>query len=127
MRVLVADDDAGARHLTVEALRRVDPAITVQTVSTGDEVVPAMEAERPDLVLLDWHLPTLDGVDILRLVRGSAALSEIPVVIVTASAVDSERRLALEVGANDVITKPPSFRVYVAALRTLCDRFVLNR
>src|SRR5712691_1330485 len=75
--------------------------------------------ERPDLVILDWMLPELDGLEVLRRLRQTA---HTPVLILTARGEETDRVVGLELGADDYLTKPFSMREFVARVRALLRR-----
>ena len=75
--------------------------------------------QRPDLVILDWMLPKLDGLEVLRQIRGSSA---VPVLMLTARGEEADRVIGLEVGADDYLTKPFSMRELIARVRVLLRR-----
>ena len=76
-------------------------------------------AHQPDLIVLDWMLPKLNGLDVLRVVRRTAAT---PVLMLTARGEEADRVVGLEVGADDYLTKPFSMRELVARVRALLRR-----
>jgi DNA-binding response OmpR family regulator len=75
--------------------------------------------ERPDLVILDWMLPKLDGLDVLRRIRQTGAT---PVLMLTARGEETDRVIGLEVGADDYLTKPFGMRELIARVRALLRR-----
>jgi DNA-binding response OmpR family regulator len=77
------------------------------------------EPVRPDLVILDWMIPALDGLDVLRCLRRE---SPIPVLMLTSRVEESDRVIGLELGADDYMTKPFSMRELVARVRALLRR-----
>ena len=80
--------------------------------------------EQPDLVILDWMLPRLDGLEVLRRIRQTAPT---PVLMLTARGEETDRVIGLEVGADDYLTKPFSLRELVARVRALLRRAELIR
>jgi DNA-binding response OmpR family regulator len=80
--------------------------------------------EQPDLVILDWMLPRLDGLEVLRRIRQTAPT---PVLMLTARGEETDRVIGLEVGADDYLTKPFSMRELVARVRALLRRAELIR
>lgn len=94
-----------------------------QQVYDGAEVVKAYQQHRPDLVLLDLMLPNRDGIDICRDLR---AISDTPIIMVTARVEEIDRLLGLEVGADDYICKPFSPREVVARVNTVLRRYQRN-
>ena len=76
-------------------------------------------SRQPDLVILDWMLPKLDGLEVLRQVRQSSA---VPVLMLTARGEEADRVIGLEVGADDYLTKPFSMRELLARVHALLRR-----
>lgn len=102
-RLLVVDDDPSNTQLLVAALRRLG-FNDLHTVADARLALRTVERLRPELVLTDWHMPHVDGADLLRGLKATARSSEIPVIVLTG---DLEvRRLALELGASDFLSKP---------------------
>lgn len=95
---------------------------TVQHVADGLAALAAHAQAQPDLIILDWMLPKLDGLDVLRRVRQTAAT---PVLMLTARAEELDRVLGLELGADDYLTKPFSTRELIARVRALLRRSAL--
>jgi len=112
--LVVEDDDAIAIPLT-EGLERAE--FTVSRVSTGADALLA--AVRADLVVLDLGLPDMDGSEVCRRLR---AMSEVPIIIVSARSDESERVLQLELGADDYIVKPFGIRELIARVRAISRR-----
>jgi DNA-binding response OmpR family regulator len=83
-----------------------------------------MRQTRPALLILDIMLPSVNGFDILRRVRESSEISEIPVLVLTAKGQESDRVRMQELGANGFMTKPFSNRDLVAQVRKLTGRLV---
>ena len=118
-RVLVVDDDAAHRASLSRLLERAGHEVV--GAGSGTDVAALMEGERVDLVLLDLHMPEVDGYDVLRLLRRR---SDPPrVVIVTGAADDANIRQLLQLGANDLLRKPYDADELVECVRTcLRDR-----
>lgn len=102
--VLVVDDEPDIAALVAYHLAR--DSYRVQTVSTGRDALRALEAEIPDLVLLDLMLPGVSGLDVLREMRRHDAWREVPVILLTARAEETDRLEGLRLGADDYVTKP---------------------
>jgi DNA-binding response OmpR family regulator len=90
----------------------------------GERAVTLHASLRPDLVILDWMLPGLDGLEVLRRIRRSAAT---PVLMLTARGEEADRVIGLEVGADDYLTKPFGMRELLARVRALLRRLDLLR
>src|SRR5579883_2752051 len=106
-----------ARELTAENY-------TVYHAGDGLAALDTHAREHPDLVILDWMLPRLDGLEVLRRLRQSAPT---PVLMLTARSEETDRVVGLEVGADDYLTKPFSMRELVARVRALLRRADLIR
>jgi two-component system, cell cycle response regulator DivK len=116
-RVLVADDNPVSRELIREILESDD----CEVIEAGDgrEALEKVREHRPDLALLDIQMPVMDGNAVVREIRADPQLSMLPVVALTAYAMQGDREKALALGFNSYITKPidiPAFRAEVAVL-----------
>jgi two-component system, LytTR family, response regulator len=101
LRVLVADDERPARSFLLALLRTFDDIVVVGEAKSGKEAVALIERERPDLALLDWQMPELDGIGVVRMLRKCA----IP-LIAFVTAHDEYAVKAFEVNAVDYLLKP---------------------
>lgn len=91
-------------------------------VSDGDEAVLRIEEERPDIVLLDWMLPNISGIEICRRLRSKPQTQNIPIIMITARAEETDRIRGLETGADDYLTKPFSMNELAARIRAVLRR-----
>jgi two-component system, OmpR family, response regulator BaeR len=115
--ILVVEDEPKLAALLVDYLHAAGFATRV--IADGLEVVPAVRATPPALVLLDLMLPGRDGLEICRELRGFCA---VPIIMVTARVEEIDRLLGLEMGADDYICKPYSPREVVARVRAVLRR-----
>ncbi len=115
--ILVVEDEPKLAGLLVDYLRAAGFATRV--VSNGLEVVPAVRARLPALVLLDLMLPGRDGLEVCRDLRG---FSDLPIIMVTARVEEIDRLLGLELGADDYVCKPFSPREVVARVKAVLRR-----
>jgi CheY-like chemotaxis protein len=92
-KVLIVDDNRASRDLVRAILKTVRCVIIEAT--HGQEALDLMQHERPDLVLLDLHMPGLDGLAVVREIREDTSLAGLPVVAVTASAMEGDREKAI--------------------------------
>jgi len=81
----------------------------------------AIRARRPDLILLDMHLPDIDGVELLRHLKADSGTADIPVVVVSADALASQVEAALQAGAHQYVTKPVSVSQLLSVVDALLD------
>jgi CheY-like chemotaxis protein len=114
-RVLVIDDDATVRSMLAETLR--GEGYAVDQAANGTEGLDRLRAETPDLILLDIHMPGLDGIGFLDEYRQRSSAVEIPIVIVTATPELPEA--ASELGIKAVLTKPFDIGLLTAMVERL--------
>ena len=115
--ILVVDDEATLRETLAWNLER--EGYRVVEAADGREALDRFEAEHPDLVLLDLMLPEVSGVEVCRRMR---AVSEVPILMLTARDSELDKVVGLEVGADDYVTKPFSLRELQARVRALLRR-----
>ncbi len=102
-RIALVEDNADNR-LLVQAI--LEGLYAVDEYESGPEALAGVRAGRPDLVLLDISLPGMDGVEVLRQLRGDPALAGLPVVALTAHAMAGDRQKYLALGFDEYVTKP---------------------
>ena len=121
-RILIVEDDARLRELVAGRLR--EEQYTVETAASGTEALEAVEAQVPDLVLLDVMLPEIDGLEVCRRLRGDHPL--LYIIMLTARSDELDRVVGLQVGADDYVTKPFSLQELVARIRSALRRVRLT-
>jgi two-component system chemotaxis response regulator CheY len=104
-RILVADDSASTRAL-ISAVLADQTEFQVERVSTGLEAIKLLSTTRIDLVLTDVHMPDINGLELIRFVKGDERLKHIPIVVISTEAAEPDRLRALSLGANDYLAKP---------------------
>lgn len=119
-RILVADDDVDIRELVEFKLTTMGHDITA--VSDGAAAVEACQASRPDLAVLDVMMPGVSGLDAIRAIRADPALADLPVILLTARAQESDVETGFDSGADDYITKPFSPRELASRVEALLSR-----
>jgi DNA-binding response OmpR family regulator len=115
--VLLVEDDSDVRAFLHERLTA--QGFVVTEAPSGERALELFVAERFDIVLLDVHLPGIDGFAVLRSVRRS---SQVPVILLTAASDEADRVLGFEIGADDYVIKPFLPRELVARIRALLRR-----
>lgn len=115
--VLIVEDEPKLAKLLKDYLQQA--GYKTQWLTSGEEVIPAVKSEPPELILLDIMLPGKDGMTVCRELR---AFSNVPIIIVTARVEEIDRLLGLELGADDYICKPFSPREVVARVRAILRR-----
>ena len=115
--VLAVDDDAAILRTLAIAMRA--RGYEVETVADGRSALQSLEERTPDVVVLDLGLPDLDGTDVLRRIR---ATSQVPVVVLSARHESDDKVEALDLGADDYVTKPFGMEELLARLRAAIRR-----
>lgn len=103
-KVLIVDDNRASRDLIRAILKSVRCDIIEAT--DGQEGLDLMQQERPDLVLLDIDMPGLDGLTVVKKIRDDTSLADLPVVAVTAFAMEGDREKGMSAGFTAYLTKP---------------------
>lgn len=116
-RILVADDEAALRDFISRNLRA--RGFTVLQASNGLEAIGSWEAEQPDLLILDVMMPRMDGLEVCRRVREQ---SRVPIIVLTALDGESDKVAALDLGADDYLTKPFGVEELLARVRAALRR-----
>jgi CheY-like chemotaxis protein/phosphoribosyl 1,2-cyclic phosphodiesterase len=104
LRVLIVDDDEDLRVLARKSLSRA--GYKVLDAESGREGLAKIGSQSPDLVILDLNMPEMDGYEVLRRIRSSAATHSLPVVVLTAQGDEESAKRSFELGATDFLAKP---------------------
>jgi len=112
----MADDDEEDRYLATRAFRDYTDRITLDTVENGQELLEYLRREgqyaekrRPDVVLLDLHMPNVDGFEAMSLIQADKSLRSIPLVVLASSETDRNLARCYDLGANLYIVKPVTY------------------
>jgi two-component system phosphate regulon response regulator PhoB len=119
-RILLVEDDANLVELVRYNLDK--EGFDVINTHDGEEALVLAEEERPDVVVLDWMISNLSGIEVCRRLRRAPETASIPIIMLTARAEEGDRVRGLETGADDYVTKPFSPRELVARVRALLRR-----
>ena len=119
-RVLVVEDDRPIADLIKHHLSK--EGFTVTSTPSGEEALVLVEEIRPALVVLDWMIEDVSGIEVCRRLRRSAANSNMPILMLTARGEEEDRIRGLETGADDFVTKPFSPKELVARAKALLRR-----
>ena len=111
--ILAVEDDAPIRNLISTTLKTNDYRYLV--AANGKEAILAVSTQNPDIVLLDLGLPDMDGVEVIRTIR---SWSNLPIIVISARSEERDKIEALDVGADDYLTKPFSVEELLARIRT---------
>lgn len=119
-KVLVIDDEKNIIEFIHLGLKY--EGFAVESASDGPEGLAAAQRINPDMIILDWMLPGMDGLEVCRRLRTNPTTRDIPVLMLTAKDEVQDRVAGLETGADDYLTKPFSFDELVARIRAILRR-----
>ncbi|MAZ02465.1 MAG: phosphate regulon transcriptional regulatory protein PhoB [Sneathiella sp.] len=120
MKILVVEDEPAMVELLRYNLE--SEGFDVATAHDGDEAMLALEEEQPDMLLLDWMLPKVSGIEICRRLRRDQRHGNMPVIMITARGEEADRIRGLDVGADDYVAKPFSPAELLARIRAVLRR-----
>lgn len=103
-RILLVDDDADLREVVGAMLESV--GLRVESVGSAEEAQEVVRDTPPDLIVLDWNLPGMSGLDLLKLLRAQPSTRQLPVLFLTAHAATQDMVVAFAAGADDYVVKP---------------------
>ncbi|MEO1329167.1 MAG: phosphate regulon transcriptional regulator PhoB [Pseudomonadota bacterium] len=119
-RILVTEDEEALCALLEYNLTR--EGFEVSICRNGEEALDAIKEDKPDLLLLDWMLPHVSGIEICRQVRARAESRDVPIIMLTARGEEEDRIRGLDTGADDYLTKPFSMTELMARVRAVLRR-----
>lgn len=118
--ILVVEDEAAL--VTMLRYNLEKQGFRVEEATDGQEAITKVAETQPDLVLLDWMLPVMSGIEVCRQIRRRPAMRDVPIIMVTARTEDNDAVRALNTGADDYITKPFGMDALLARIRALLRR-----
>ena len=119
VKIVIVDDQASARTMLRHILEDISPELEVLDFGDSEEALAWSEANRPDLVLLDYRMPSIDGLEFARRFRRSLSNRDVPIVLVTVVGDEPIRQAALDAGVIDFLVKPVRPRELRARCRNL--------
>ncbi|MDA0224232.1 MAG: phosphate regulon transcriptional regulator PhoB [Proteobacteria bacterium] len=118
--ILVVEDEPAQAELLLYNLRKVN--FRVNHAATGEEAMLLMAEEAPNLIILDWMLPELSGIEICRQIKSGRRWANIPIVMLTARSEETDRIRGLDTGADDYVVKPYSIKELLARVNAILRR-----
>jgi two-component system phosphate regulon response regulator PhoB len=118
--ILIVEDESALVELLRYNLEKEGYRVTVAV--DGEEGLSTVEDSKPDLVILDWMLPLVSGLEVCRQIRRKPATRSLPIIMLTARSEETDRVRGLEIGADDYITKPFSPSELMARVRAVLRR-----
>ncbi len=120
VKILVVDDEVAICNMLEMAL--INAGYEVKSVYNGKDVMAALADMQPDLVLLDWMLPGMSGIEVARLIKQEPSFRELPIIMLTARTEEDSKVTGLESGADDYVTKPFSLRELMSRIKAVLRR-----
>lgn len=120
INVLVVDDESAIRDMVRFSLERA--GMKVSGAENAAQALQFITDDRPDIVLLDWMMPGMSGVDLIKRLKKDALTKEVPVIMLTARDEESDMIKGLDSGADDYLTKPFSPRELIARIKAVLRR-----
>ena len=122
--ILIADDEPNQLELMAYNLKKAD--FVIHQAENGEEALEKVEGLNPDLVILDWMMPNMSGIEVCRILRSKDETKKIPIIILSARSEDVDKSLGLDTGADDYISKPFSPIELVSRVKALLRRSKLG-
>lgn len=120
LNILVVEDEEAIREMLVMALEQA--GLNVMAVASAEQAQQALAENMMDLILLDWMLPGISGIELARRLKNDAGYKELPIILLTARGEEEDKIRGLEIGADDYITKPFSPKELVARIKAVMRR-----
>jgi two-component system phosphate regulon response regulator PhoB len=119
-QILIVEDEQPIREMIAFSLRRA--GFNVREAEDSHKARVQLTDKRPDLVLIDWMLPDMSGLELTRLIKREAATRDLPVIMLTARAAEGDKVAGLDGGADDYMTKPFSPRELLSRINAVLRR-----
>ena len=120
LRVLIVEDEKALAEILEYNFKK--EGYVVDTASDGEIALDKIIFKAPDLIILDWMLPKLSGIELCRKVRSTKKVKNIPIIMLTARGEEEDRLKGLEMGADDYVTKPFSINELLARAKAVLKR-----
>jgi two-component system, OmpR family, phosphate regulon response regulator PhoB len=118
--VLVVEDEEAIREMLVLALEQA--GLTVVAVASAEQALQTLAETMTDLLVLDWMLPGVSGIELARRLKNDAGYKELPIILLTARGEEEDKIRGLEIGADDYMTKPFSPKELIARIKAVMRR-----
>jgi two-component system phosphate regulon response regulator PhoB len=120
LRVLIVEDEKALAEILEYNFKK--EGFAVDTASDGEIALDKIIFKAPDLIILDWMLPKLSGIELCKKVRSNKKIKNIPIIMLTARGEEEDRLKGLEMGADDYVTKPFSINELLARAKAVLKR-----
>lgn len=120
LNILVVEDEDAIREMLIMVLEQA--GLQVSAAASAEEALSALAENRVDLLVLDWMLPGMSGIELARRLKKESSYKELPIILLTARGEEEDKIRGLEIGADDYITKPFSPKELVARIKAVMWR-----
>jgi two-component system phosphate regulon response regulator PhoB len=120
LRILVVEDEDAIREMLVMVLEQA--TLQVEAVASAEQALQALAEKQVDLMLLDWMLPGISGVELARRLKKDLSYKDLPIILLTARGEEEDKIRGLEIGADDYVTKPFSPKELLARIKAVMRR-----
>ncbi len=120
-QILIVEDSPTMRQLLVFAVRRLKNVDIVEATD-GMDGLRKVSSDHFDLALIDINMPVMDGLKLISMISGDETLHQLPVIVITTEGASEDRDRALELGANEYLTKPIQANRVLAVVRELLEK-----
>lgn len=127
--VFIVDDDPDDRQFILDALSEIDKSFEYIPIDSAERLLTDLNSNGskiPDLILLDLNMPGIMGLHALKEIRNSKSLQYIPIVILTTSTLEKDKKLSYEYGANCFLTKPHSYKKMAIIANALINLWLID-
>ena len=120
VRILIADDEPN--QLELLSFNLLKAGYVVLKANDGRMAADMIDEQLPDLVILDWMMPELSGVEVCKIIRNSDRTKDVPIIMLSAKGEEGDKTFGLDIGADDYVTKPFSPRELISRIKALLRR-----
>ncbi len=120
LKILVVEDEEAIREMLVMVLEQAN--LTVIAVGSAEQARESLADNMVDLIILDWMLPGISGVELARRLKNEPGYKELPIILLTARGEEEDKIRGLEIGADDYVTKPFSPKELIARIKAVMRR-----
>jgi len=118
--ILVVEDEPAQREILTYNLQ--SEGFAVQSAADGEQALLCVAEDAPDVILLDWMLPIVSGIEVCRQLKSKSSTKTIPIIMLSARSEDTDKVRGLDTGADDYLTKPYSIKELIARVRAQLRR-----
>ena len=119
-KILVVEDEIDIKNLIVYALE--NKGYDLISTDDGEKAIKLVKENKPNIIILDWMLPSVSGLEVCRTIRRDEAIQHIPIIMLTAKITENDKILGLDSGADDYITKPFSTNELFSRVKAILRR-----